>query len=67
MITSHGLHPFSKWAISQEGTEGRSGKFFPNLRTKIAESPVVNAVILDFDIIAQMLPPKTAHLGRVLQ
>ena len=23
MITSHGLHPFSKWAISEEGTEGR--------------------------------------------
>ena len=26
MITSHGLHLFSKWAISEEGTEGRSGE-----------------------------------------
>ena len=26
MITSFGLHPFSKWEISGQGTEGRSGK-----------------------------------------
>ena len=42
-------------------------KFLPNPRTKIAESPIVNPVILDFAIIVQMLPPKTGHLGRVLQ
>ena len=53
MITSHGLHPFSKWAISEEGTEGRSGEVLAQsqIRTKIAESPIVNAVILDFAIM----------------
>ena len=69
MITSHGLHPFSKWAISEEGTEGRSGEVLAQsqIRTKIAESPIVNAVILDFAIIVHMLPTKPGHIGRVLQ
>ena len=33
-------------------------KVLPNPRTKIAENPVVNAVILDFAVIIQMLTPK---------
>ena len=33
----HGLHPFSKWAISEEGTEGRPGEIFAQSQTKIAE------------------------------
>ena len=64
MIANHGLQPFYKWTISEEGTEGRSGEILsiPNPQTKIAECPIVITVILDFAIIVQMLPPKTAHL-----
>ena len=68
MITSHGLHPFLPNGQSQRRVQKADPvKFLPNPRTKIAESPIVNAVILDFAIVVQMLPPKPGHLGRVLQ
>ena len=37
-------------------------KVLPNPRTKIADSPIENAVILDFAVIIQTLPPKQGNL-----
>ena len=39
MITSHGLHLFSKWAISEEGNESRSGEGLAQYQTKDCRDP----------------------------
>ena len=39
MIASYGLHPFSKWAISEEGTEGRSGEVLAQSPNKDHREP----------------------------
>ena len=59
--------PFPNGQSQKRVQEADLVKFLPNPRTKLAESPIVNSVILDFVIIVHMLPPKLGHLGRVLQ
>ena len=39
MITSHGLHPVSKWATPEEGAEGRSGEVIAQCQNKDRSDP----------------------------
>ena len=67
MITSLACISFPNGPSKRRVKKADLVKVLPNPRTKIAESPITNAVILDFAVIIQILPPKTRHLQRVLQ